>query len=103
LLSRLRFLRGTAFDPFGYSAERRRERAAIEVYEERVMAVMACATPANRAAAADVLDYAERIRGYGFIKDESFARAEAIFTERMAALEKAPMSSSGVAAEINAA
>jgi indolepyruvate ferredoxin oxidoreductase len=103
LLSRLRFLRGTAFDPFGYSAERRRERAAIDVYEERVMAVMARATAANRGVAADVLDYAERIRGYGFIKDESFARAEAAFAERMAALEGVPLSNPAHVAEVNAA
>ena len=30
LLARFKFLRGTAFDPFGYTAERRMERALVE-------------------------------------------------------------------------
>ena len=33
LLARLKFLRGTAFDPFGYTAERKAERQLIEDYE----------------------------------------------------------------------
>src|SRR4029453_2763783 len=33
LLARFKFLRGTAFDPFGYSTERRTERALVHDYE----------------------------------------------------------------------
>jgi indolepyruvate ferredoxin oxidoreductase len=33
LLAKLKGLRGTAFDPFGYTAERREERALIREYE----------------------------------------------------------------------
>jgi indolepyruvate ferredoxin oxidoreductase len=32
LLARLKFLRGTAFDPFGYTLERKAERKLIEDY-----------------------------------------------------------------------
>ncbi|MEX5624249.1 DUF6537 domain-containing protein, partial [Pseudomonas syringae] len=33
VLAKLRFLRGSVFDPFGYTHERRQERALIERYE----------------------------------------------------------------------
>src|SRR6202030_3035826 len=35
-LARLKFLRGTRLDPFGYSSERRMERAMIAAYETLV-------------------------------------------------------------------
>ena len=40
LLARFRFLRGTAFDPFGYLADRREERALIDDYRALVEEVL---------------------------------------------------------------
>ena len=86
LLSGMKRLRGTAFDPFGYSAERRRERAAIGIYKQRVIDVLARADAANRDAAVEALAYAVRIRGYGEIKARSFDQAETWYAEKYAAL-----------------
>ena len=47
LLKSLRGLRGTAFDPFGYTAERRTERALIAEYEADIERVLAKLSPAN--------------------------------------------------------
>src|SRR6266487_2978560 len=41
LLAKFRFLRGTAFDPFGYSNERRTERALVRDYETLLEEVLA--------------------------------------------------------------
>jgi indolepyruvate ferredoxin oxidoreductase len=86
LLARMKGLRGTPLDVFGRTGERRRERAAIATYEQRVRAAIAGLTPANRAAIAAALDYPERIRGYGPVKEASFARAEAAWAEASKAL-----------------
>ena len=53
LLARMRGLRGTAFDPFGYSADRRLERDLIAGYEKDVGHVLSCfrrstSTPRSR-------------------------------------------------------
>src|SRR5438034_696850 len=41
LLAKFKFLRGTAFDPFGYTLERRRERALVREYEMMLEEVLA--------------------------------------------------------------
>lgn len=45
MLARMKGLRGTPFDPFGYSAERKMERALIQQYEADLKAVMPKLTP----------------------------------------------------------
>ena len=47
LLAKLKFLRGTAFDPFGRSLERRTERKLIADYEAMLDEVLAALTPDN--------------------------------------------------------
>ncbi|MCK1319063.1 MULTISPECIES: indolepyruvate ferredoxin oxidoreductase family protein [unclassified Bradyrhizobium] len=75
LLARLKFLRGTAFDPFGYTAERRAERKLIDDYfamiEQHIMAVKARGIPLL----ARLARLPEMIRGYGHIKEQSIANA----------------------------
>jgi indolepyruvate ferredoxin oxidoreductase len=75
LLARLKVLRGTAFDPFGYTAERRAERKLIDDYfamiEEHITAVKARGIPLL----ARLARLPEMIRGYGHIKEQSIANA----------------------------
>ena len=40
LLAKFKFLRGTAFDPFGYSTERRTERKLVADYEALLAEIM---------------------------------------------------------------
>jgi indolepyruvate ferredoxin oxidoreductase len=81
LLARLRRLRGTAFDIFGYTAERRMERGLIAEFEETVDAVLASLGESGSHAAAEVIEPWLDIRGYGPVKeaavDEVRERVEA--------------------------
>ena len=68
LLARFKGLRGTAFDPFGYTAERRIERRLIVEYERTIERLLAALSPANHALAVDLASLPERIRGFGHVK-----------------------------------
>jgi indolepyruvate ferredoxin oxidoreductase len=75
LLARLKFLRGTAFDPFGHSAERREELQLIRDYEALVRELCAGLNAQNHAAAVALAGLPETIRGFGHVKAESVAKA----------------------------
>jgi indolepyruvate ferredoxin oxidoreductase len=85
LLARLKFVRGTPFDIFGYTAERRTERGLIGEYETTIRTLLPELTAQNRAVAVDIAALPEKIRGYGHIKEASLARAKA---ERSALLAR---------------
>jgi indolepyruvate ferredoxin oxidoreductase len=76
-LAKLRFVRGTAFDPFGYLAVRRAERALAEWYRQLVAEVLPQLTLANWEAAVELLTLPEEIRGYEDIKLKSIGEAKA--------------------------
>src|SRR5205085_6727581 len=68
VLARLKFLRGTAFDPFGRSAERRTERALIRDYERMLDELLAKLSPQNHHLAVGLVAIPEKIRGFGHVK-----------------------------------
>ena len=68
LLAKMKFLRGTAFDVFGYSAERRTERKLIADYEAMLGEVLEKLTPENHALAVGLAVIPEKIRGFGHVK-----------------------------------
>ncbi|WP_299592114.1 indolepyruvate ferredoxin oxidoreductase family protein [uncultured Microbulbifer sp.] len=76
VLARLKFLRGTALDVFGYTAERKMERALISEYEKLVDEVVGRLNAENHAAAIQLLNYPDQIRGYGLIKDKNVELAK---------------------------
>ncbi len=76
LLARLRFLRGTALDPFGYTEERKLERGLIRQYETDMAEVVAKVTPQSMDAAVALAELPLSIRGFGPVKAASVARAE---------------------------
>jgi indolepyruvate ferredoxin oxidoreductase len=75
LLARLKFLRGSAFDPFGYTSERRTERALISEYESLIDELLAGLTADNHAVAVRLASVADDIKGYGHVKDANLAKA----------------------------
>ncbi len=75
VLAALRFLRGTPFDPFGYSEERRAERRLIAEYEATVDEILERLTPATLAVSVALASVPERIRGYGHIKRKAMREA----------------------------
>ena len=85
LLAKLRRLRGTPFDVFGYTAERRMERALIVEYEQLVERVLAGLDDANHDTAVALLSLPEKIRGFGHVKEKNL---EEVSKERAALLEK---------------
>ncbi|HSE78412.1 MAG TPA: DUF6537 domain-containing protein, partial [Alphaproteobacteria bacterium] len=76
-LARLKFLRGTRFDIFGRTAERRRERQLIAEYEALIAELLERLTPENHAIAVELATIPEHIRGFGHVKDAHLVRAKA--------------------------
>ncbi len=71
LLAALRGLRGTAFDVFGYTSERRMERKLIEEFETNIEELLTVLSGANIDAVAELIGKYMDIRGYGPVKEES--------------------------------
>ena len=83
LMAPLRFLRGTIFDPFGYSKERRGERGLIGDYESTLASVLTDLRPDTLDLAIQLASLPEQIRGFGHVKAESMSRAETRHSELM--------------------
>ncbi len=85
LLARLRGLRGTPFDIFGYSAERRTERQLIRDYTALIEEVAARLDHDTHALAVALASVPEKIRGYGHVKEAHLADARAQEAELLGA------------------
>ena len=81
-LARLRRLRGTPFDPFGYHPERKAERALIAQYEADIGALLDGLDAARLPRAIALARLPEDIRGFGHVKAWSMKKA----AEKRAAL-----------------
>jgi indolepyruvate ferredoxin oxidoreductase len=84
LLAKLRFLRGTLFDVFGRTEERRTERALIGEYEALVDELLGRLTADNFAAALQLAALPEEIRGFGHVKARNLERVRAQWAELLA-------------------
>jgi indolepyruvate ferredoxin oxidoreductase len=76
-LAKLKGLRGTPFDMFGYTAERRTERALISAYEAMLDDVLAKLSAENHHLAVGLAAIPEKIRGFGHVKMRHLAAAKA--------------------------
>jgi indolepyruvate ferredoxin oxidoreductase len=86
-LAKLRFLRGTAFDPFGYTAERRTERRLIAEYEEFIDMLLPRLGKGDLAVMQELLRLPEKIRGFGTVKERAIAAAQERRRELLDGLE----------------
>ncbi len=75
VLAKMKGLRGTALDIFGYSAERRMERALIGEYRACVDELLRTLSSANVELATDIARVPEDIRGYGHVKERHLKAA----------------------------
>ncbi|WP_166415839.1 indolepyruvate ferredoxin oxidoreductase family protein [Cochlodiniinecator piscidefendens] len=75
LLAKFKRLRGTPFDVFGYTAERKMERALIKQYERDMKDVLANVTPETEDVAIALARLPLDIRGYGPVKQANEANA----------------------------
>jgi indolepyruvate ferredoxin oxidoreductase len=70
MLAKMKGLRGTAFDPFGHTEERKMERQLIADYRATIEAILAKGLSAERLpVAVDLARIPEDIRGYGHVKE----------------------------------
>jgi indolepyruvate ferredoxin oxidoreductase len=73
-LARLKFLRGTVFDPFGMTAERRQERALIVEYEALIEELLRGLNTKTHALAVSLARIPAHIRGFGLVKEANLQR-----------------------------
>jgi indolepyruvate ferredoxin oxidoreductase len=75
-LAPFKVLRGTALDVFGYSAERRQERALIAQYQATLAAMLPHLTPVNLPLALEFARLPEQLRGFGHVKERHWLAIE---------------------------
>jgi indolepyruvate ferredoxin oxidoreductase len=88
LLARARRLRGSRFDLFGYSEERRLERQLAADYARRINTVLPVLDASNLPVLLELAALPARIRGYGHVKRASIEEAGKREQELLAALEQ---------------
>ena len=84
VLAKLKGLRGTAFDVFGRTEERKTERALIGEYRASVEEVIRSLTAANHDTALEIAKLPEQIRGYGHVKERNLVAARQRWADLMA-------------------
>ncbi len=99
VLAGLKGLRGTAFDIFGYTHERRTERQLIKDYEALIAEILAKLTPDNHALAVGLASIPEKIRGFGHVKARHLDTAKKEETALLADFRSGPKPEVKLAAE----
>ncbi|WP_420398078.1 indolepyruvate ferredoxin oxidoreductase family protein [Nioella sp.] len=85
LLAKLRKLRGTPLDVFGYTAERKMERGLIRQYEADMAEVLSNVTPELSDIAVEIATLPRQIRGFGPVKEANVEAANRRREELLAA------------------
>ncbi|QDF98823.1 indolepyruvate ferredoxin oxidoreductase [Azoarcus sp. DD4] len=75
LLAKLKRLRGSRWDVFGRSAERRAERALIDEYERDIAELLETLSQPRLALALEIAGLPDGIRGFGHVKARNMADA----------------------------
>src|SRR5712672_1338287 len=99
LLAQMRWLRGTAFDIFGHSADRRLERDLVAGYEKDVATVLGLLSPLTLDTAIEILSLPDRIRGYGPVKEKAVRDAKTRYAQLAVDLASPPPAPRQIAAE----
>ena len=76
VLRKLKSLRGTAFDLFGYTHERKTERKLIREYEQLMLRVNASLSSENYSTAVAIAELPMMIKGFGHVKLRNIKRYE---------------------------
>ncbi len=88
IVAKGRILRGTPLDIFGYTAERKMERALIREYEAVVEDILTHLHKDNYALCVDLASYPDGIRGYGYVKETNVERQKKKAAELRQALKE---------------
>jgi indolepyruvate ferredoxin oxidoreductase len=89
-LAPLKRLRGTPFDIFGYTGERRRERAWRDAYMDLAREMAGSLTLDNQAQWLKIAALPEQVRGFGHVKLRSLDAAEKQLADLRAGLRAVP-------------
>jgi indolepyruvate ferredoxin oxidoreductase len=92
LLAKLKRLRGTPVDMFGWSRERRTERKLLEDYKLLLDEILTNLMPENHACAVALAALPDRIRGFGHVKLRNIEASEVEEAELLARFRAAPAS-----------
>jgi indolepyruvate ferredoxin oxidoreductase len=84
LLRHFKVLRGSALDIFGYSQERRSERALISEYRATVSAILSKLSAHNHAQALELARVPDGIKGFGHVKARNLAAVRTKWTALLA-------------------
>ena len=76
-LAQLKFLRGSPLDVFGYSTERKRERALIADYKSTIEELLPRLSTGNHELAVRIASLPDKIRGFGPVKAKSITSTRA--------------------------
>ncbi|HSR64641.1 MAG TPA: DUF6537 domain-containing protein, partial [Xanthomonadaceae bacterium] len=98
LLAKLKFLRGTALDVFGRTAERAMERRLVTDYWRLMDELLPALDAGNVALAAELASIPEGIRGYGHVKEAQLHAAKQREAELLARWRTPAMAGEAVAA-----
>ena len=93
VLAKLRRLRGSKLDIFGYSKERQTERALIQEYERTVSELCKGLNPENYELAVEIAQIPESIRGFGHVKERNLKCARQRQNELMGRFRRPAASS----------
>jgi indolepyruvate ferredoxin oxidoreductase len=93
LMAKFKGLRGGPLDIFGYTAERKMERALIKQYKATVGALLGKLNGENLAQAVAIASIPEDIRGYGHVKERHLLAAKQKEAALLAAFDAPPKQS----------
>ena len=77
VMAGLKGLRGTVFDPFGYTGERKMERQLITDYEAQLLEISSSLNVTNHAVAVQLAKLPMQMRGFGHVKEANIKTAKA--------------------------
>ena len=100
VLAAMKGLRGTAFDVFGYSQERKQERALIAQYEQCLEQVVKHLDEGNYGVALELAKVPEEVRGYGHVKEPAIKKARSQLTQLLTQIEHPELGSGASTAKI---
>jgi len=90
ILAKFKFLRGTLFDPFGKTKERKMERQLIQEYEQTIEELLRGLSDKNHSIATEIAKLPEYIRGFDLVKHRHMEEAKKREKELLEKFRKNP-------------
>jgi indolepyruvate ferredoxin oxidoreductase len=100
VLAAMKGLRGTVFDVFGYTRERRQERALIAQYEQCLEQIVKHLDESNYSLALELAKVPDEVRGYGHVKEPAIKKARSQLTQLLTQIENPSLRNAPVSAKI---